>query len=87
MSEPRRCGNCRWWLRDPVDQNNLAANGGTCHGGPPTAIIVISRGPVGPVQQLTSAWPPVSRDELPCGMHQPMPGKVLIPDSTPSQEC
>lgn len=72
MSENRRCGNCRWWLPDPIDPNNLAGGGGTCHGGPPTAIIVVQRNPTtGAVSQaLSSAWPPVARDELPCAMHQ-----------------
>ena len=71
MAESRVCGNCRWWLRDPIDPNNLLADGGTCHGGPPTAIIVMQRGPDRQITQgLSSAWPPVGRNELPCAMHQ-----------------
>jgi hypothetical protein len=71
MTENRCCGNCRWWLADPIDPNNLGAGGGTCHGGPPTAIIIVQRNAAGQVSQaLSSAWPPVARTELPCAVHQ-----------------
>lgn len=71
MNEPdnnlplRCCGRCRFWLPDP------AAGGRTCHGAPPSAVILITQHPISgkPAQTISSAWPPTGADEL-CGMFQ-----------------
>lgn len=65
----RLCGNCRWWLPDAPGP--LTATG-QCHGGPPTAVLMILPPEIagGEIRRvLSSAWPPVGKNELPCAMH------------------
>jgi hypothetical protein len=70
MAEPlpkRQCGNCRFWL------GGTLTGAGTCHGAPPTAILVAKPDIAKPgnlTKELVSAWPPVGMDEL-CGMWTP----------------
>lgn len=60
------CSTCRFWIRENEQV-------GHCHGGPPTAVMLIGQHPITgqQAQQIGGAWPPTGADEG-CGAHKPM---------------